>query len=107
MALSATPKSTTPSPPTGSTSTRYPSPRSAIAGSKTELCSAATVTTFRRPLAARAPPITAILLASVAPDVNTTRRASPPTARATCRRATITARAASVPEGWLVVCGFP
>jgi hypothetical protein len=78
---------------------------------QTHLCSVATVMMRRRSLpdrsACRAAPLMAMLLLSVAPEVNTTSRGSAPISAATCARASSAAVSAAVPITCSTLCGLP
>jgi hypothetical protein len=107
-AARSTSGSSSPSGRTGRNTGSNPSAARSATDSSTHLCSVATVTMRRRSLPAkRAAPLIAMLLLSVAPDVNTSSLGSAPTSAATWVRASSTAASASVPITCSTLCGLP
>jgi hypothetical protein len=109
-AASSAPRSSSPSPRTGRKTGSNPSAAVAATDSSTHLCSVATVTIRRlaSPIAAawRAAPWIAMLLLSVAPEVNTISRASAPSCAATRARACSTAASARRPIACSALCAL-
>ena len=108
MASSSSPKSTMPCPSTGRRVTFFPARSICRTVSSTALCSVAHVTMWSPRLAYfLIIPHSAMLLASVAPDVKIISSPLAPTRRATFSLAPSIATDASCPKEWSMLDGLP